>query len=182
MNTQIKQIAQRIHGLREVLNISVEDVAAKCGVTEAELIRYESGTSDIPVSFICQFAQCYGVECSTLMSGEEPHMSAYFVTRKGTGVSVERTRAYKYLSLAHGFRQAKMAPFEVTVEPNDLPITLNTHAGQEFNQVLEGTLQLHIAGNDLMLNEGDSIYFDATKPHGMKAVGGKKVRFLAIIG
>jgi quercetin dioxygenase-like cupin family protein len=109
-------------------------------------------------------------------------MSAYFVTRKGTGVSVERTRAYKYLALAHGFRQAKMAPFEVTVEPNDLPITLNTHAGQEFNQVLEGSLQLHIAGNDLVLNEGDSIYFDATKPHGMKAVGAKKVRFLAVIG
>ena len=181
MNTQIKQIAQRIRGLREVLNVSVEDAATKCGVTESELIRYESGTSDIPVSFICQFAQCYGVECTTLMSGEEPHVSTYFVTRKGTGVSVERTKAYKYLALAHGFRQAKMAPFEVTVEPNDLPITLNTHAGQEFNQVLEGTLQLHIAGNDLVLNEGDSIYFDASKPHGMKALNNKNVKFLAII-
>ncbi|MDD4490241.1 MAG: XRE family transcriptional regulator [Paludibacter sp.] len=182
MNTQIKQIAERIRGLREVLNISISEAAEKCQVTEAEFVRYESGTSDIPVSLICQFAQSYGVECTTLMSGEEPHMSAYFVTRRGTGVSVERTKAYKYLALAHGFRQAKMAPFEVTVEPNDQPITLNTHAGQEFNLVLEGTLQLHIAGNELMLNEGDSIYFDATKPHGMKAVGGKKVKFLAIIG
>jgi transcriptional regulator with XRE-family HTH domain len=182
MNTQIKQIAERIHGLREVLNVSVADAAEKCKVTEAELIRYESGTSDIPVSFICQFAQCYGVECTTLMSGEEPHMSTYFVTRKGTGVSVERTRAYKYLALAHGFKQAKIAPFEVSVEPNDLPVMLNTHAGQEFNLVLEGSLHVHIAGSDVLLNEGDSIYFDATRPHGMKAVGGKKVRFLAVIG
>ena len=67
------------------------------------------------------------------------------------------------------------------MEPNDQPITLNTHFNQEFNYVLEGTLLLRIAGNDLMLNEGDSIYFDATRPHGMKAMNGKKVKFLAII-
>ncbi|MDD4197971.1 MAG: XRE family transcriptional regulator [Paludibacter sp.] len=182
MNTQIKQIAERIRGLREVLNISVVDAANKCNISEAEFIKYESGISDIPVSFICQFAQCFGVECTTLMSGDEPRMSTYFVTRKGTGISVERTKAYKYQALAHGFRQAKIAPFEVTVEPNDLPVTLNTHPGQELNLVLEGTLLLHIAGNDVILNEGDSIYFDATKPHGMKAGGGKKVKFLAVVG
>lgn len=182
MNTQIKQIAERIRGLRDVLNLSITEAAQKSQVSEAEFSRYESGTSDIPLSFICQLAQAFGVEVSTLMSGTEPHMSVYFVTRKGTGNSVERTKAYKYLSLAHGFMQAKMAPFEVIVEPNDLPVTLNTHAGQEFNLVLEGVLQIHIAGNELVLNEGDSIYFDATKPHGMKAIGGGKVRFLAIIG
>jgi quercetin dioxygenase-like cupin family protein len=58
---------------------------------------------------------------------------------------------------------------------------LNTHSGQEFNLVLEGALQLRIAGNDIVLNEGDSIYFDATKPHGMKALNGNNARFLAVI-
>lgn len=86
------------------------------------------------------------------------------------------------MSLAHGFKNTKMEPFEVTVEPNNNHISLNSHTGQEFNLVLEGTLQIHIAGNDIVLNEGDSIYFDATKPHGMKAIGGRKVRFLAVIG
>lgn len=44
-------------------------------------------------------------------------MSAYFLTRCGTGVSVERTKAYKYESLASGFRGRKVDPFIVTVEP-----------------------------------------------------------------
>jgi hypothetical protein len=35
--------------------------------------------------------------------------------------------------------------------------------------------------HELVLFEGDSIYFDATKPHGMKALNGKEVKFLAII-
>jgi quercetin dioxygenase-like cupin family protein len=42
-------------------------------------------------------------------------------------------------------------------------------------------MQLLIGGNDITLNEGDSIYFDATKPHGMKALNGNNARFLAVI-
>lgn len=181
MNTQIKQIAERLRGLRDALDITIGQAAEKCGFSEADYARYESGTSDIPMSFICEVAQTFGVETTALISGDDPHSLAYFVTRKGTGASIERTKAYKYQALAHGFRHAKAEPFEVTVEPSNQPITMNTHAGQEFNLVLEGTMQLRISENDITLNEGDSIYFDAIKPHGMKALGGKKVKFLAVI-
>lgn len=182
MNTQIKQIAERLRGLRDSLDMSVAQAAAKSGVTEAEFRTYESGESDIPISFICQVAQTFGVATTSLLSGDEPHAKAFFVTRKGTGASVERRKAYKYQTLASGFLHAGMEPFEVTVEPDGLPLSLNTHQGQEFNYVLEGSLLLHIAGSELTLNEGDCIYFDATMPHGMKAQGNKKVKFLAIIG
>lgn len=181
MNAQIIQIAERLHGLRDALELTTEEVATKCGVSQKDYEKYESGDSDIPMSFICEIAQAFGVETTALISGNDPHSLVYFVTRKGTGATVERNKTYKYHSLAHGFRNAKAEPFEVTVEPTDKTIHLNTHSGQEFNLVLEGTMQLQIAGNDITLNEGDSIYFDASKPHGMKALGGKRVTFLAII-
>jgi mannose-6-phosphate isomerase-like protein (cupin superfamily) len=161
--------------------LTIEQAASKCGISESDYARYESGTSDIPMSFICEVAQTFGVETTALVSGNDPHALAYFVTRKGTGVSIERTKAYKYQALASGFRHAKAEPFEVTVEPNDKPFHLNTHSGQEFNLILEGSMELQIGGNELILNVGDSIYFDSSKPHGMKALGGNKVKFLAII-
>jgi len=181
MNTQITQIAERLRGLRDSLELSTEAVATKCGVTQAEYEKYESGNFDIPVSFICQMAQTFGVETTALISGNDPHSLAYYVTRKGTGTTVERNKTYKYHSLANGFRYAKAEPFEVTVEPKDHTLHLNSHPGQEFNLILEGTMQLQISGSNITLYEGDSIYFDATKPHGMKALGGKMVRFLAVI-
>ncbi|MDR3652885.1 MAG: XRE family transcriptional regulator [Paludibacter sp.] len=181
MNTQIKQIAERLRGLRDALDLTIPQAAEKCGVSETDYARYESGTSDIPMSFICEVAQTFDVETTALISGNDPHSLAFSVTRKGTGTSVERTKAYKYQSLAHGFRNAEAEPFEVTVEPNDHPFNLNSHSGQEFNLILEGTMQVQIAGNDITLYEGDSIYFDATNPHGMKALNGKKVKFLAVI-
>ena len=45
--------------------------------------------------------------------------------------------------------------------------------------VLEGKMELYIGGKTMVLEEGDSIYFDSMKPHGMLAVGDKPVKFLA---
>jgi transcriptional regulator with XRE-family HTH domain len=181
MNDQIKQIAERLRGLRDVLNLTTADIAEKAAVSVAQVENYESGVADIPMSFICAVAQAYGIEPTAILSGEEPKMEAFYLTRNGKGASVERTKAYKYQSLAAGFKNAKAEPFEVTVEPNDNSVVLNSHMGQEFNFILEGKMLLKIAGNELVLQEGDSIYFDATKPHGMKALDNKRMRFLAII-
>jgi len=94
---------------------------------------------------------------------------------------MERTRAYKYQSLAAGFAGRKADPFIVTVEPSENDIHLNSHNGQEFNFVIEGRMLLSVGGHELTLNEGDSLYFDATQPHGMKVLDEKPVKFLAII-
>jgi len=47
--------------------------------------------------------------------------------------------------------------------------------------VLSGRMLLNINGKELILNQGDSIYFDSKQPHGMKALDGKTVKFLAVI-
>ena len=183
MNEQIKQIAERLRGLRDVLDLTAEDMAKACDMDVEKYLEMESGNKDISVSALQQIARKYEVSLDVLMFGEEPKMSSYFLTRKGAGVSVERTKTYKYEALASGFRRRKADPFIVTVEPKPegTPMYLNSHQGQEFNMVMEGRLLLNVDGKDIILNEGDSLYFDSTKPHGMMALDGKTVKFLAII-
>lgn len=183
MNEQLKQIGERIKGLRESLDLLPEEVALRCNLTTEEYLQYECGKQDISVSILNKIAEQMGVGLSVLMFGEEPKMTSYFVTRKGQGLSVERVKAYKYQSLAAGFVDRKVQPFLVTVEPKDegVAIHMNSHAGQEFNLVVEGKMQIRIGGKDIFLNEGDSVYFDSSQLHGMKALEGKRVKFLAII-
>ncbi|SEG15067.1 helix-turn-helix domain-containing protein [Parabacteroides chinchillae] len=183
MNEQIRQIAERLAGLRDALEITPEELARVCNITTDEYLLLESGTVDISVSVLHQISQAYGVELTTLMFGDEPKMSAYFVTRRGKGIAVERTKAYKYQSLAAGFAGRKADPFLVTVhpKPDEEPVYLNSHPGQEYNLVLSGRMLLQINNKELILEEGDSIYFNSELPHGMKALDGEKVSFLAII-
>ena len=182
MSEEIRQIAERLVGLRDALDLRPEDIASTCNIDLETYLGYESGEKDIPVSFLHQIAKHYGVELPALMFGYEPRMNSYFLTRKDKGVAVERTKAYKYQSLASGFMNRTADPFIVTVEPKaiDEPIHYNKHNGQEFNLVLEGSMHLRIGEKELVLNEGDSIIFDSTRPHGMKAID-RQVKFLAII-
>jgi transcriptional regulator with XRE-family HTH domain len=183
MNEQIKQIAERLAGLRDALEMSPLEMGAVCDLTADEYLRLESGTVDISVSVLHRIAQACNVELTALMFGDEPKMNTYFITRKSKGVAVERTKAYRYQSLAAGFAHRKADPFLVTVHPKaeDEDIYLNTHEGQEYNLILEGRMLLRIGGKDLTLSPGDSIYFNSALLHGMKALDGEKVRFLAII-
>lgn len=183
MNEEIKQIAARLAGLRDAVGASPEEMAAVCHLTPEEYLRLESGTVDISVSILTQIAHAYGVELTALLFGSEPKMNSYFVTRRGKGVAVERVKAYKYQSLAAGFSHRKADPFLVTVhpKPEDEPMFLNTHPGQEFNFVVLGRLLLSINGKEVILEPGDSIYFNSELPHGMKTLDGEKVCFLAVI-
>ena len=177
MDEQIRQIAERLRGLRDVLELNAEDIARDCDIPAEEYRLAETGEFDISVSMLQKIARRYGIALDALMFGEEPKMSSYFLTRAGKGTSIERTKAYKYQSLAAGFMTRNADPFIVTVapKPDNEPIRYNSHSGQDFNMMLS------IDGKDLILNEGDSLYFNSKLPHGMKALDGKKVRFLAVI-
>ncbi len=178
---EIRQIAERLRGLRDILELSAEELAMQCNIEVDEYKLAETGDSDISVSMLQKIARKYNIALDALMFGEEPKMNSYFLTRAGKGTSIERTKAYRYQSLAAGFIHRDADPFIVTVEPNDAPIHFNTHEGQEFNYVLEGRMMISINGNELILNEGDSLYFNSQLPHGMKALDNKNVRFLAVI-
>lgn len=183
MEDAIKQIGERLKGLREVLDIQAQEVADLCGVSLDTYLKAEEGEGELSISGMQKIARKYGIGLDVLLFGVEPHMSTYYLTRKGQGVSVERRKAYRYQSLAGGFRGRKAEPFLVFVEPkpDGTPLEKNSHDGQEFNVVIEGSLELTIGKKVLVLNEGDSIYFDASQPHCMRALGDKTVRFLAVI-
>ncbi len=83
MNEQIEQIAKRLAGLREVLDITPEEMAKVCQMSKDDYLLLESGQVDISVGVLHRIAQTYNIELTTLMFGSEPKMNAYFITRKG---------------------------------------------------------------------------------------------------
>ena len=52
MNGQIKEIALRLRGLRDMFNISVDEIATSCKVSVEEYEGYESGKNDIPIGIL----------------------------------------------------------------------------------------------------------------------------------
>ncbi|MBF0575809.1 helix-turn-helix domain-containing protein [Dysgonomonas sp. GY617] len=183
MNDELKQIGLRLKGLRDALELTKAEFAASCDIPLEDYIEYEAGKKDFSISLLKKIATQYNVDITTLMFDEEPRMNSYAITRKEKGLAIKRVEEYQYQALATGFANRKADIFIVTVEPkaDDTPIHLSKHSGQEFNLVFKGRLLLQINGKDLILEKGDSLYFDPSLPHGMKALDGKPVKFLAVI-
>ena len=100
---EIKQIAERLRGLRDTLELSVDELSTECAIPVEEYKKAETGETDISVSMLQKIARQYDIALDVLMFGAEPKMSSYFLTRAGKGTSIERTKVYKYQALAAGF-------------------------------------------------------------------------------
>lgn len=180
MNDQVRQIAGRIRELREILDVTVSELAGKVDVSEQEYQKYENAEADIPIGVIYGVATALGVDPTVLLTGDMPRMSDYTIVRQGNGVSIERYKGYKFNSLAFNYIGREFDPMLVDLEPMETPPELVVHKGQEFNYVISGTVQLVIGGREFILTAGDSAFFNPMTPHGQRAVGGP-VKFLTII-
>ncbi len=184
MENKLKEIAERLHALREIMGLTCADMAKRTGVTEAEYAAVESGESDFSFTFIHKCAQTFGVDATDILKGSSPTLSSFSVTKAGEGLPIVRRKGFRYNNLAPLFKNKTAEPFVVTAtyheDEQDKPIKLATHEGQEFDYVLAGKLKVQIDDHIEVLSEGDSIYYNSGTPHGMIAVEGD-CKFLAIV-
>lgn len=182
MQNEIVQIAERIRGLREMEDISAEEMAQVAGKTLSEYREYEDGHHDFSFSFLYTVAHRLGVDITELLTGENAKLHKFALVRAGGGLQMDRRKAYRYRHLAAIFKDREIEPFMVTVDPSDdESVTKHSHEGQEFNYVLDGAMTLFIGSSTITLGPGDSVYFDSTEPHAMRAEGDAPCNFLAII-
>ena len=181
MEEKIVEIASRVRELRELSKVTNEEMAEHLKVPVDTYNCYENGELEIPASILLEIAQKLEVDMALLLTGKEPRMQIFTVTRKGEGVEVERRKQYRYQNLAGKFKHKKAEPFIVTVGPRHEKPAVYSHIGQEFDYVLEGTIKIYIHDNEIVLNEGDSIYFDSSYAHAMEAMFDKPAKMLVIV-
>ncbi len=185
MEYRIKEIAERIHALREILDIPVETMAEATGTTPEEYRQMEAGETDFSFTFLYHVADTLGVDLTEIVTGVAPRLSFYTVVRKNQGLPIQRREGFSYLHMAHLFKNRLSEPFIVTApyreEDQNKPIRLSVHEGQEFDLILKGSLKVVMENHVEVLHEGDAIYYDSGHGHGMIATGGEDCVFLAVV-
>lgn len=181
MQETLEEVGSRLRELRELSKVTVEDMADYLKMPVEKYNCYEGGKLDIPASSLIEIARKLDVDMGLLLTGREPKMNIFTVTRAGEGVEMERRKQYDYQSLAGKFVHKKAEPFIVTIKPRKGALSDYSHPGQEFEYVLEGTLKIHIHDHEIILDTGDSIFFDSSYKHAMEALNDKPVKLLAVV-
>jgi len=182
---QLMDIALRIRDMRDILGYSMEKMAELTEVSSDMYKLYESGTVDLPFTFLHKCAKVFGVEITVLLEGDGARLSGYTVTRRGKGLVTASEDGITIQDMAPMFRKKLATPYWVTYEYDEKlqnqPIHTTTHAGQEFDLVIKGSMRIRIGDREEVLREGDSVFYKSSTPHGMIAIDGHDCVFLAMI-
>ncbi|NBI31346.1 helix-turn-helix domain-containing protein [Enterorhabdus sp. P55] len=185
MEPNIKEVAARIRALREDLDLTLQEMADATGRSTAEYAAQESGEEDLSFTFLYKCADKFGVDVIELLTGENPHLTGYSLTRAADGLSIKRRAGFEYLHKAPHFRHKLAEPFLVTApylpEEQDVPIHLSRHKGQELDFIISGRMRFAYEDHVEELEAGDFLMYDSGRGHGMIAIGGEPCVFLAVV-
>ena len=175
------ELGQRIKGLREACDVTCHEMADDLNITVEQYREYEKTGADVPISVIFHMGNKFGVDMTEILTGVRAKLDTYQVVRKGEGRAVDRIPGYAFEDLAWLYSHKIMQPLLVTLEPDGPKTDLVTHSGQEFNMVLEGTMEFSLSKQKITLNAGDCIYFNANLPHGQACASNVRTVFVTVI-
>jgi transcriptional regulator with XRE-family HTH domain len=183
------QISGNIKALRKKKKITLERLSEMTGLTKGYLSRVERARRAPPYSTLNKIAIALGVDAAFLL-GEGLQVSKdirlSFTKRdqrkviKSVGsLSEGSLYGYGYEALAADKLGKNMEPY--IIEPSFEEDAIFQHEGEEFMFVLEGKHELIYDGEKYLMEEGDSVYFDASVPHTGRSLGRKKAKLLAVM-
>jgi len=174
----------RLRAAREARGFTIQEVAEVTGIEPDLLAQSEAGEALLPLGQLIKLSKALSLKMSDVISaGEQPFTIVRSDQRRiisRFGKSKEARHGYEYVSLAPGKKGRLMEPFIVTLHPSaaDEP---SSHDGQEFIYVLEGEMEVLINDKREVLRPGDSVYYDSTTVHLVRAYGDKPAKILAVL-
>ncbi|MEG0683272.1 MAG: XRE family transcriptional regulator, partial [Raoultibacter sp.] len=175
MDQNLQEIAGRIRALREDMDLTMQEMADTTGRSLAEYTAMESGGQDMSFTFLYKCAQRFGIDVIELLTGENPHLTGYSLTRADQGLSIKRRAGFEYLHKAPHFKNKLCEPFLVTApyleEEQNTPVHLSYHAGQELDYILSGRMRFAYEDHVEEVGPGDTLLYDSGRGHGMIATG-----------
>ena len=176
-------VGPRIKALREAMDLSLRDLAARSGVSAPMLSQVERGETSPTLSTAERIAAGLDLSLSQLLRlDERPHIA---VTHAGTGRTRNRGgHLTEELTPALPGQRADvsrhtLAPGASTGTPGDPP--LHEPGARETAVVLGGAVSLLIDDERIDLETGDSVTFDADLPHHFANEGDEPAELLAVV-
>jgi transcriptional regulator with XRE-family HTH domain len=168
-------IGPKIRGLRSKKLLSLVQLGEHTGLSASLLSKIERGQLVPTLPTLLRIAQVFGVSLEHFFvdASERPMVA---VVRKKDRLRLpnrpdEESPAYFFESLDFPVADRKMEAYYAEFKAHAKPMEPHQHAGAEVIYVVTGQLVVNIDGDDTMLGQGDSIYFDSSFPHSYRHHG-----------
>jgi len=162
----MKRIGERINLKRKQLNLKLNDLARKVGISSSALSQIEKAKAFPSIITIKSIAENLYTTVGELI-GENESLSKNPVVHRSEMKFVEKNASgTEIYLLAHHDINKQMDTYLVRFFPgSDLLNLFTANAGQIFCYVVTGEISFHLETKNYLLEVGDSIYFNSNAPY-----------------
>jgi len=182
------RIGAKVKERRQKKRLTLEDLAAKTGLTKSILAKIEKDETVPPLGTLLKLSKALDISMAYFFE-DEVELERISVTRSGERVRIKRRPHhqegevdYIYESLESKNPNKHMEPFLVEFLPLETgDMVFMSHEGEEFHFVLEGKVEFRTDDRVEVLYPGDSLYFESEINHSFRSLDGKPAKVVACV-
>lgn len=156
-------VRTRLRSLRQTLGLSLDDLAARAGLSPSTLSRIETGKRTISLDVLLPLARALQVDLDALL---DVRSDDDVVIRPVPSRAAERTTW-----LLHRPTGSTLA-VKMRLEPSDVLPEQRVHPGRDWFFVLEGRVRLLLGEREIEVVAGEAAEFATMTPHAFVAADG----------
>ena len=177
----IIQISNRLKDIRKEKNITLQDLAEQAGVTKGMLSQVENSRSIPSLSVLLNLIKALDIDLNEFFKNINLQLTDKVILKKKEEYQPfekENALGFHYQRLfSTSIHDYHIDFVLLRLEANAQRQPVSTDAF-EFKYLLKGKVEYTIDDKIYVMEEGDSLFFDATEVHNPKSVGGEDALLL----
>jgi transcriptional regulator with XRE-family HTH domain len=187
MTERVAQPGSTVRAFRESRGWTLAEASRRTRLSVSTLSKIENNRVSLNFEKLSRLSAGLGIDIASLLdtraaAANAPAIGRRSITRSDEGAVIE-TGSYRHVYLATDLLSKSFTPIIAEVRARSMEEfgELIRHPGEEFAYVLEGAIELRTdIYAPLMLQTGDSIFFDSSMGHAYLAAAPGVCRILSI--
>jgi transcriptional regulator with XRE-family HTH domain len=152
--------------------MTLDALACEAGLSKGHLSRFERGEKSLSIGALIRLSEALDTPVAVLL-GESESGQAYHLVRAGGRDRMQASRkhgGYSYTTLSAASDSSRLSAFLVDVPAGASRGSPVAHAGEEIVYVISGRVEAALAGETIVLEQGDYLQFVGSRDHTMRGI------------
>lgn len=174
--------ARNVKQARKEKGFSLQDLSGRCGVSRSMLSKIEREEKNPTLQLACQIAEGLNMTLSQLL-GEQTRQEVIVIRENERMIFKEDRSGFERHLLSPSFPSRGIEFILNIVPPGEESGAFPPHKQgvKEYIVIAQGKLRATLDGQVYTLQQGDSIYFEASVEHRFENIGGEECRYYLVI-
>jgi transcriptional regulator with XRE-family HTH domain len=157
-------IGNRLKERRRELELTLKAIEARAGVSATHISEIERGKTSPTIGSLSKIAAALGKDITYFLEKDELDEVSHLRPEQREAEPLP-WGAWQLTRLTRLVPGARLAAYQVRLDPNGRSSPEHAHEGNELYHVLRGTVRFAVAGQEHVLATGDSLHLRAERSH-----------------